>query len=179
MAKLRNKDTEIEELKARNTYLENKNKIFTSMKDMSEKNRMFLVILWVMVLILLSIMVTYAITDTTKNPIENEEDYERIIGTIEGREWKVSESTNKSLLSLLPKAKGDAFTSLDGDRASLSILLSSGDSYTLTFTYRNGRIVSLFKGELMYLEYTETVYGGGRTLTLFYRNGKVVFKEKR
>ena len=170
MAKLRNKDTEIEELKARNIYLENKNKIFTSMKNMSEKNRMFLVILWVMILILLSIVVTYAITDTTKNPI---------IGTIEGREWKVSESTNKSLLSLLPQAKGDAFTSLDGDRASLSILLSSGDSYTLTFTYRNGRIVSLFKGELMYLEYTETVYGGGRTLTLFYRNGKVVFKEKR
>ena len=102
MAKLRNKDTEIEELKARNIYLENKNKIFTSMKNMSEKNRMFLVILWVMVLILLSIEVTYAITDTTKNPIENEEDYERIIGTIEGREWKVSESTNKSLLSLLP-----------------------------------------------------------------------------
>lgn len=42
MAKLRNKDTEIEELKARNIYLENKNKIFTSMKDMSEKIECFL-----------------------------------------------------------------------------------------------------------------------------------------
>ncbi len=179
MAKLRNKDTEIEELKARNIYLENKNKIFTSWNNMSDRERLILVLLWVVVVILIAFIVTLSLTNTTKNPIETKEDYERIIGTLEDREWKVSESTLRSLQTLIPQTKGEAITTLKDDRISLSILLSSGDSHNLTFTYRNGRIVSLFKGELIYLEYTETVYGGGRTLTLFYRNGKVVFKEKR
>ena len=118
-------------------------------------------------------------TNTTKNPIETKEDYERIIGTLEDREWKVSESTLKNLQTLIPQTKGEASTALEGDRITLTILISNGDSYTLTFTYRNGRIISLFKGEIIYLEYTETVYGGGKTLTLYYRNEKIVFKEKR
>ena len=179
MTNRRNKDKEIEELKARNTYLENKNKIFTSWKNMSDKERLFLVLLWVVVVILLAFIVTLSVTNTTKNPMETKEDYERIIGTLEDREWKVSESTLKSIQTLIPQTKGEAITTLKDDRISLSILLSSGDSHNLTFTYRNGRIISLFKGEVIYLEYTETVYGGGRTLTLYYRNEKIVFKEKR
>ena len=179
MTNRRNKDKEIEELKARNTYLENKNKIFTSWKNMSDKERLFLVLLWVVVVILLAFMVTLSLTNTTKNPIETKEDYERIIGTLEDREWKVSESTLKNLQTLIPETKGEASTALEGDRITLTILISNGDSYTLTFTYRNGRIISLFKGEIIYLEYTETVYGGGKTLTLYYRNEKIVFKEKR
>lgn len=179
MTTRRNKDKEIEELKARNTYLENKNKIFTSWKNMSDKERLFLVLLWVVVVILLAFMVTLSLTNTTKNPIETKEDYERIIGTLEDREWKVSESTLKNLQPLIPQTKGEASTALEGDRITLTILISNGDSYTLTFTYRNGRIISLFKGEIIYLEYTETVYGGGKTLTLYYRNEKIVFKEKR
>ena len=179
MTNRRNKDKEIEELKARNTYLENKNKIFTSWKNMSDKERLFLVLLWVVVVILLAFMVTLSLTNTTKNPIETKEDYERIIGTLEDREWKVSESTLKNLQTLIPQTKGEASTALEGDRITLTILISNGDSYTLTFTYRNGRIISLFKGEVIYLEYTETVYGGGRTLRLYYRNEKIVFKEKR
>ena len=179
MTNRRNKDKEIEELKARNTYLENKNKIFTSWKNMSDKERLFLVLLWVVVVILLAFMVTLSLTNTTKNPIETKEDYERIIGTLEDREWKVSESTLKNLQTLIPQTKGEASTTIEYDRISLKILIANGDSYTLTFTYRNGRIISLFKGEVIYLEYTETVYGGGRTLTLYYRNEKIVFKEKR
>ena len=179
MTNRRNKDKEIEELKARNTYLENKNKIFTSWKNMSDKERLFLVLLWVVVVILLAFIVTLSVTNTTKNPMETKEDYERIIGTLEDREWKVSESTLKNLQPLIPQTKGEASTALEGDRISLTILLSNGDSYTLTFTYRNGRIISLFKGEMIFLEYTETVYGGGKTLTLYYRNEKIVFKEKR
>ena len=179
MTNRRNKDKEIEELKARNTYLENKNKIFTSWKNMSDKERLFLVLLWVVVVILLAFIVTLSVTNTTKNPIETKEDYERIIGTLEDREWKVSESTLKNLQPLIPQTKGEASTALEGDRITLTILISNGDSYTLTFTYRNGRIISLFKGEIIYLEYTETVYGGGKTLTLYYRNEKIVFKEKR
>ena len=179
MTNRRNKDKEIEELKARNTYLENKNKIFTSWKNMSDKERLFLVLLWVVVVILLAFIVTLSVTNTTKNPIETKEDYERIIGRLEDREWKVSESTLKNLQTLIPQTKGEASTALEGDRITLTILISNGDSYTLTFTYRNGRIISLFKGEIIYLEYTETVYGGGKTLTLYYRNEKIVFKEKR
>ena len=179
MTNRRNKDKEIEELKARNTYLENKNKIFTSWKNMSDKERLFLVLLWVVVVILIAFMVTLSLTNTTKNPMETKEDYERIIGTLEDREWKVSESTLKNLQTLIPQTKGEASTALEGDRITLTILISNGDSYTLTFTYRNGRIISLFKGEIIYLEYTETVYGGGKTLTLYYRNEKIVFKEKR
>ena len=179
MATRRNKDKEIEELKARNTYLENKNKIFTSWKKMSDKERLFLVLLWVVVVILLAFIVTLSVTNTTKNPMETKEDYERIIGTLEDREWKVSESTLKNLQTVIPQTKGEASTALEGDRITLTILISNGDSYTLTFTYRNGRIISLFKGEIIYLEYTETVYGGGKTLTLYYRNEKIVFKEKR
>ena len=179
MTTRRNKDKEIEELKARNTYLENKNKIFTSWKNMSDKERLFLVLLWVVVVILIAFIVTLSVTNTTKNPIETKEDYERIIGTLEDREWKVSESTLKNLQTLIPQTKGEASTALEGDRITLTILISNGDSYTLTFTYRNGRIISLFKGEIIYLEYTETVYGGGKTLTLYYRNEKIVFKEKR
>ena len=179
MTTRRNKDKEIEELKARNTYLENKNKIFTSWKNMSDKERLFLVLLWVVVVILLAFIVTLSVTNTTKNPMETKEDYERIIGTLEDREWKVSESTLKNLQTLSPETKGEASTALEGDRITLTILISNGDSYTLTFTYRNGRIISLFKGEIIYLEYTETVYGGGKTLTLYYRNEKIVFKEKR
>ena len=179
MTNRRNKDKEIEELKARNTYLENKNKIFTSCKNMSDKERLFLVLLWVVVVILIAFIVTLSVTNTTKNPMETKEDYERIIGTLEDREWKVSESTLKNLQTLIPQTKGEASTALEGDRITLTILISNGDSYTLTFTYRNGRIISLFKGEIIYLEYTETVYGGGKTLTLYYRNEKIVFKEKR
>ena len=179
MTNRRNKDKEIEELKARNTYLENKNKIFTSWRNMSDKERLFLVLLWVVVVILLAFIVTLSVTNTTKNPMETKEDYERIIGTLEDREWKVSESTLKNLQTLIPQTKGEASTALEGDRITLTILISNGDSYTLTFTYRNGRIISLFKGEIIYLEYTETVYGGGKTLTLYYRNEKIVFKEKR
>ena len=179
MTNRRNKDKEIEELKARNTYLENKNKIFTSWKNMSDKERLFLVLLWVVVVILLAFIVTLSVTNTTKNPMETKEDYERIIGTLEDREWKVSESTLKNLQTLITQTKGEASTALEGDRITLTILISNGDSYTLTFTYRNGRIISLFKGEMIYLEYTETVYGGGKTLTLYYRNEKIVFKEKR
>ena len=179
MTNRRNKDKEIEELKARNTYLENKIKIFTSWKNMSDKERLFLVLLWVVVVILLAFIVTLSVTNTTKNPMETKEDYERIIGTLEDREWKVSESTLKNLQTLIPQTKGEASTALEGDRITLTILISNGDSYTLTFTYRNGRIISLFKGEIIYLEYTETVYGGGKTLTLYYRNEKIVFKEKR
>ena len=179
MTNRRNKDKEIEELKARNTYLENKNKIFTSWKNMSDKERLFPVLLCVVVVILLAFIVTLSVTNTTKNPMETKEDYERIIGTLEDREWKVSESTLKNLQTLIPQTKGEASTALEGDRITLTILISNGDSYTLTFTYRNGRIISLFKGEIIYLEYTETVYGGGKTLTLYYRNEKIVFKEKR
>ena len=179
MTNRRNKDKEIEELKARNTYLENKNKIFTSWKNMSDKERLFLVLLWVVVVILIAFIVTLSVTNTAKNPIETKEDYERIIGTLEDRERKVSESTLKNLQTLITQTKGEASTALEGDRITLTILISNGDSYTLTFTYRNGRIISLFKGEVIYLEYTETVYGGGRTLTLYYRNEKIVFKEKR
>ena len=179
MTTRRNKDKEIEELKARNTYLENKNKIFTSWKNMSDKERLFLVLLWVVVVILIAFIVTLSVTNTTKNPMETKEDYERIIGTLEDREWKVSESTLKNLQTLIPQTKGEASTALEGDRITLTILISNDDSYTLTFTYRNGRIISLFKGEIIYLEYTETVYGGGKTLTLYYRNEKIVFKEKR
>ena len=179
MATRRNKDKEIEELKARNTYLENKNKIFTSWKNMSDKERLFLVLLWVVVVILIAFIVTLSVTNTTKNPMETKEDYERIIGTLEDREWKVSESTLKNFQTLITQTKGEASTALEGDRITLTILISNGDSYTLTFTYRNGRIISLFKGEIIYLEYTETVYGGGKTLTLYYRNEKIVFKEKR
>ena len=179
MTNRRNKDKEIEELKARNTYLENKNKIFTSWKNMSDKERLFLVLLWVVVVILIAFIVTLSLTNTTKNPMETKEDYERIIGTLEDREWKVSESTLKNLQPLIPQTKGEASTALEGDRITLTILISNGDSYTLTFTDRNGRIISLFKGEIIYLEYTETVYGGGKTLTLYYRNEKIVFKEKR
>ena len=179
MTNRRNKDKEIEELKARNTYLENKNKIFTSWQNMSDKERLFLVFLWVVVIILIAFIVTLSVTNTTKNPMETKEDYERIIGTLEDREWKVSESTLKNLQTLIPQTKGEASTALEGDRITLTILISNGDSYTLTFTYRNGRIISLFKGEIIYLEYTETVYGGGKTLTLYYRNEKIVFKEKR
>ena len=179
MTNRRNKDKEIEELKARNTYLENKNKIFTSWKNMSDKERLFLVLQWVVVVILLAFIVTLSVTNTTKNPMETKEDYERIIGTLEDREWKVSESTLKNLQTLIPQTKGEASTALEGDRITLTILISNGDSYTLTFTYRNGRIISLFKGEIIYLEYTETVDGGGKTLTLYYRNEKIVFKEKR
>ena len=179
MTNRRNKDKEIEELKARNTYLENKNKIFTSWQNMSDKERLFLVLLWVVVIILIAFIVTLSVTNTTKNPMETKEDYERIIGTLEDREWKVSESTLKSIQTLIPQTKGEASTALEGDRITLTILISNDDSYTLTFTYRNGRIISLFKGEIIYLEYTETVYGGGKTLTLYYRNEKIVFKEKR
>ena len=179
MTNRRNKDKEIEELKARNTYLENKNKIFTSWKNMSDKERLFLVLLWVVVVILLAFIVTLSVTNTTKNPMETKEDYERIIGILEDREWKVSESTLKNLQTVIPQTKGEASTALEGDRITLTILISNGDSYTLTFTYRNGRIISLFKGEMIFLEYTETVYGGGKTLTLYYRNEKIVFKEKR
>lgn len=179
MTNRRNKDKEIEELKARNTYLENKNKIFTSWKKMSDKERLFLILLWVVVVILLAFIVTLSLTNTAKNPIETKEDYERIIGILEDREWKVSESTLKNLQTVIPQTKGEASTALEGDRITLTILISNGDSYTLTFTYRNGRIISLFKGEIIYLEYTETVYGGGKTLTLYYRNEKIVFKEKR
>ena len=146
---------------------------------MSYKERLFLVLLWVVVVILLAFIVTLSVTNTTKNPMETKEDYERIIGTLEDREWKVSESTLKNLQTLIPETKGEASTALEGDRITLTILISNGDSYTLTFTYRNGRIISLFKGEIIYLEYTETVYGGGKTLTLYYRNEKIVFKEKR
>ena len=179
MTNRRNKDKEIEELKARNTYLENKNKIFTYWNNMSDRERLILVLLWVVVIILIAFIVTLSVTNTTKNPMETKEDYERIIGTLEDREWKVSESTLKSIQTLIPQAKGEASTALEGDRITLTILISNGDSYTLTFTYRNGRIISLFKGEIIYLEYTETVYGGGKTLTLYYRNEKIVFKEKR
>ena len=179
MATRRNKDKEIEELKARNTYLENKNKIFTSWNNMSERERLILVLLWVVVIILIAFIITLSVTNTTKNPIETKEDYERIIGTLDDRDWKVSESTLRSLQTLIPQTKGEASTTLKDDRISLSILLSSGDSHNLTFTYRNGRIISIFKGEVIYLEYTETVYGGGKTLTLYYRNEKIVFKEKR
>ena len=136
-------------------------------------------LLWVVVVILLAFIVTLSVTNTTKNPMETKEDYERIIGTLEDREWKVSESTLKNLQPLIPQTKGEASTALEGDRITLTILISNGDSYTLTFTYRNGRIISLFKGEIIYLEYTETVYGGGKTLTLYYRNEKIVFKEKK
>ena len=136
MTNRRNKDKEIEELKARNTYLENKNKIFTSWKNMSDKERLFLVLLWVVVVILLAFIVTLSVTNTTKNPMETKEDYERIIGTLEDREWKVSESTLKNLQTLIPQTKGEASTALEGDRITLTILISNGDSYTLTFTYR-------------------------------------------
>ena len=149
MTNRRNKDKEIEELKARNTYLENKNKIFTSWQNMSVKERLFLVLLWVVVIILIAFIVTLSVTNTTKNPMETKEDYERIIGTLEDREWKVSESTLKNIQPLIPQTKGEASTALEGDRISLTILLSNGDSYTLTFTYRNGRIISLFKGEVI------------------------------
>ena len=78
MATRRNKDKEIEELKARNTYLENKNKIFTSWNNMSDRERLILVLLWVVVIILIAFIITLSVTNTTKNPIETKEDYERI-----------------------------------------------------------------------------------------------------
>ena len=97
MTTRRNKDKEIEELKARNTYLENKNKIFTSWNNMSDRERLILVLLWVVVIILIAFIVTLSVTNTTKNPIETKEDYERIIGTLDDRDWKVSERTLRSL----------------------------------------------------------------------------------
>ena len=71
-------EKEIEELKARNTYLENKNKIFTSWNNMSDRERLILVLLWVVVIILIAFIITLSVTNTTKNPIETKEDYERL-----------------------------------------------------------------------------------------------------
>ena len=118
MATRRNKDKEIEELKARNTYLENKNKIFTSWNNMSDRERLILVLLWVVVIILIAFIVTLSVTNTTKNPMETKEDYERIIGTLDDRDWKVSESTLRSLQTLIPQTKGEASTTLKDDRIS-------------------------------------------------------------
>ena len=179
MTQRRNKDKEIEELKARNTYLENKNRIFSNIGNLSQRKKTILVLIWVFSIIVLALVFILSITKVTKNPMDTREDYERIIASLDGREWKVSESTKKSLESLFPSSKGDGETIKKGDGISLLIPLSSKDVYSLTFSYKNGRVLSIFGGEVMYLEYSETVYGGGRTLTLLYGKEKIVFKEKR
>ena len=179
MTQRRNKDKEIEELKARNTYLENKNRIFSNIGNLSQRKKMLLVLTWVFSIIVLALVFILSITKVTKNPMDTREDYERIIASLDGREWKVSESTKKSLESLFPSSKGEGETIKKGDGISLLIPLSSKDVYSLTFSYKNGRVLSIFGGEVMYLEYSETVYGGGRTLTLLYGKEKIVFKEKR
>ena len=179
MTQRRNKDKEIEELKARNTYLENKNRIFSYIGNLSQRKKTILVLIWVFSIIVLALVFILSITKVTKNPMDTREDYERIIASLDGREWKVSESTKKSLESLFPSSKGEGETIKKGDGISLLIPLSSKDVYSLTFSYKNGRVLSIFGGEVMYLEYSETVYGGGRTLTLLYGKEKIVFKEKR
>ena len=179
MAERRNKDKEIEELKARNVYLENKNTLFSALKKMSERKRLLLSLLWVIILISISLIIVYSIMRITKNSMETEKDYERIIGTLDNREWKVSDSTNKTLLSLFPSSIGEAYTIKDGDRISLFIPLSSSDKKKISFSYKDGRILSIYGALVLELEYTETVYGGGRTLSLICNSGKIVFKEKR
>ena len=179
MTQRRNKDKEIEELKARNTYLENKNRIFSYIGNLSQRKKTILVFIWVFSIVVLALVFILSITKVTKNPMDTREDYERIIASLDGREWKVSESTKKSLESLFPSSKGEGETIKKGDGISLLIPLSSKDVYSLTFSYKNGRVLSIFGGEVMYLEYSETVYGGGRTLTLLYGKEKIVFKEKR
>ena len=179
MTQRRNKDKEIEELKARNTYLENKNRVFSSIGNLSQRKKMLIVLIWVFSIIVLALVFILSITKVTKNPMDTREDYERIIASLDGREWKVSESTKKSLESLFPSSKGEGETIKKGDGISLLVPLSSKDVYSLTFSYKNGRVLSIFGGEVMYLEYSETVYGGGRTLTLLYGKEKIVFKEKR
>ena len=179
MAERRNKDKEIEALKARNEYLENKNKLFSSWREMSDKKKLVLALVWVFLLIAISLIITYTIINITKNPLETKEDYERILGTLDGREWKVSESTNKALSSLFPSSKGEASTLKDGDRIIIFVLLTSGDKIRLTFSYKDGRILSIYGAHVLNLEYSETVYGGGRTLTIYYKSEKIVFKEKR
>ena len=179
MTQRRNKDKEIEELKARNTYLENKNRIFSNIGNLSQRKKTILVLTWVFSIVVLALVFILSITKVTKNPMDTREDYERIIASLDGREWKVSESTKKSLESLFPSSKGEGETTKKGDGISLLVPLSSKDVYSLTFSYKNGRVLSIFGGEVMYLEYSETVYGGGRTLTLLYGKEKIVFKEKR
>ena len=179
MTQRRNKDKEIEELKARNTYLENKNRIFSNIGNLSQRKKMLLVLIWVFSIVVLALVFILSITKVTKNPMDTREDYERIIASLDGREWKVSESTKKSLESLFPSSKGEGETIKKGDGISLLVPLSSKDVHSLTFSYKNGRVLSIFGGEVMYLEYSETVYGGGRTLTLLYGKEKIVFKEKR
>ena len=52
MAVRRNKDKEIEELKARNEYLENKTRIFSSWQNLGKREKTSLSLLWVFSLVL-------------------------------------------------------------------------------------------------------------------------------
>lgn len=179
MAVKRNKDKEIEDLKARNEYLEKKSKIVTTWKDLTKGQRLFLSLIWTFAIVLIAFVITLSVVKINKNPMENKDDYERIVGSIDGREWKVSESTNKALLSFIPLSRGEASTIKEGERIELIIPTDSGDKYIISFSYNKGRIVGIWGGMILYLEYTESVYGGGRTLTLQLGNEKIVFKEKR
>ena len=179
MAKRRNKDKEIEELKARNEYLENKSRILSSWRGLSTKNMLVLSLLWVFLIILVMLLFSIFLINTTKNPISSYSDYERITGALDGRMWKVSESTKKSLSSLFPPSSGIAKSVKDGENLSLIIYADNNDKTKINFSYKEGRILSFYSGRVMEVEYTETVYGGGRTLSLLYNGGKIVFKEKR
>ena len=56
MTQRRNKDKEIEELKARNTYLENKNRIFSNIGNLSQRKKTILVLIWVFSIIVLALV---------------------------------------------------------------------------------------------------------------------------
>ena len=86
MTQRRNKDKEIEELKARNTYLENKNRIFSNIGNLSQRKKTILVLIWVFSIIVLALVFILSITKVTKNPMDTREDYERIIASLDGRD---------------------------------------------------------------------------------------------
>lgn len=179
MTKRRNKDKEIEELKARNEYLENKNRIFSSWRKMGKAEKNALAAYWVLALVLTVFALIVALLLSPALG-EEEVDWAYVSSVVGGRDWEISSSSRSDLLSLYPGSDGrmsvKAYESI-----SLLVTLSSdsGDSFCFLFQNREGRMTSFWGGELVYLTYSESSTGGGKTIVLTCGKKKLVFREKK
>lgn len=177
MAVRRNKDKEIEDLKARNEYLENKTRIFSSWQNLGKREKTSLSLLWVFSLVLVVLAVTLAFLKVTMAS-EKETDWQKYSSMVDGRRWEASQNDHIEKLQVyFPTFDGTVTTFSTSSSIELILCGSEGDEWFLSFFLREGRMVSFLGSRPIYLRYTESSLGTGRTLSLMVGEDKIVLKE--
>ena len=170
----RNKDKEIEVLTARVEYLENRLKAKSAFNSLGERERKAAAIVFSVSVLVFALVFALLAAKSHTISSSSHDDYRRILTEVEDRKWRCSESTMDSLRFLIPSATGKVESRTQGENLVLRFLSQDDFATEVSFSRRDGRIYSFFRGASLELEFSRTVIGSGKTLGIVFGDRKIV-----